>query len=1117
MFHDRAGQRGFSLIETVIAMAVVMLAVMSGVVYMSTVTHQTKHNKDKEFAVQKAISILEELKAMAESANGTAGSLLDEMDDGVQTNPVLTIDVAVTDPGHPLSGNIGGPGNWRFERQISIRTFASLQSKDVRLANVKIFEMIGGQRMLMAEVASVIRTIADSFPPSQVYDVYCLAAANVPGWWIYMANLVPFVERAIQDLESRNPGLEFRTHWIRKLAFGRDREYTPFINAAVDSASDIDHVYFYPGTLPIGSAVNTYYVPDAIKARINVDGTVFNDYDAADNPFPYALADTYNHAMRYPDEKALFDARVAAGLDEAETPTLRLLLDDMYADPGRYQNALLVNLHGELFPFPPVRNYSDPAKDPETHPGVRAVAHPEFLRYDNDDNVGLRVYSYLTDPGDVTAPQRLTVPISVFIQGLSSIPGLSVQGVEGGLDLNPADSTPDVYAVETGDTSVSHTGDMYYSVQAVTGGTLIRLFNSPLRTPCVGGSCSSGGIDPSKRLYDMEYIPTPLDGGGGPFSRHLASGGNVTKNTARWRIVIPDADLPDNARLTIETRIDDDLGTGVLYPTRNDPANLSRTYVYRGSDLWIYGDGTPAVRPGLPLTERFQVLGDPRHNPYADLVDAYSAGNRLGMGYNRYFDDFHNQPHGNLASDSDYWPGFTGVKNDGNRSNDGWDSGSGYLEIDINRIFQMLRSSLLRAQSVYTTLTGWSYYYIGIGNEIGYDSANGFADSIPVSSKPFTGVSGTRYEQSITDATIFGNVGGVKYIRESLSSNYWWGIYWLGELYPDSEYATWRTTGNLPTGLGSGRFVRVLRSSIGERLPLGTAFLNVQRRTHRPGCTTFFSAGTPASKFHHQSTNGVDGTLAAAGSEIASSFNFLIPDTVGINRPFNIDLNASGPVPDHFQASPYDTGGLGLTELAEYYDHPNSALTGSSLLQLTDAGNDVAFVVVNGLSQTAETGSAFIARWSFLSLAQSFMNAGLSTDSGRIRQLPQVSIQQPNDITEIANPGSIPIQWSQEWKRWDGQKYTPGYANGFSETTPIVYAVTYSDDGGKTWKYAQDDLPASPGVRPGVAHQVTGTTYTLSTPANRFPQGSYILRVEGHRANIALHYAYHQQKIFIER
>ena len=1112
-------QRGVTLVETLMALLLITVAMMAALVYAFSAMQGTRHNKDKHFAVQKAISILEEMKGVVEQESAGASLLLDGYDDGTTTSPLLTIESAITEPATPGSDNYQAEaGRWKFERQISVQKFPSLQTNDVRLVNVRVFGWESGQRSLLAEVSSVIQTIADRYPPTQAYDVYCLAVDSIPGWWVYMANLVPFVERAINDLESRNPGLEFRTRWVRTASYGRDAEYMPVVNAAGPSTNTINQVYFYPGRMEAGSAVPNYYVPSQFGGRVKIDGVETNGYNAVTNPLPYALADQYNHAMRYPDEKALFNARVVAGLEDPNVPTLRILMEDMYSNPAKYENALIINLHGELFPFPPLRNYSDAAKEPSGRPEVRVVTHPEQLRYDNSEGVNLRVYSYLTDPDDGSLPDRLDVPISVLVKGLNSLPNLSVEAVEGGLDLNPVDSTIDTYSWETGDTTPSYTGDMYYTVTSVSGGTLVRLYNSPLKTPCRNSSCSTGGLRSEKRLYDMEYVPTPLTDGGDDFSRNLADSGNITKNTARWRIHIPASDLANNSMLTFETRIDDDLSTGTLFPTRDEPSNVSRTYAWRGTDLWVFGDGTKTNLPNLPLTERFQFLGDARHNPYADLKNAYhSTNNPLGDGYNRYFDDFHNTSNGNKASDANYWPGFNAVKNDGTANNDGWDSSGGFIEIDVNRIYQTLRSSVMRPKAVYTTMTGWSYYYVGIGNEIGYDAANGFPNSIRVSEKAYSGSSGNRWEQTITNAVISGNTGGVKYVRENVGSNYWWSINWLGELYPDSSYTDWVADGNLPTGTGAGRFGRTLRSNINVNLPTGTTFQNAIRRTQRSGCTTFFSTGSVGSKFHHQGDGSGTGTLTTDGGYIGSNYGFKLPPTVSINRPFNINLNADGPVPDGFQDAAYDTAGLTLTQMAEYYDHSRAGMTGSAALELSGTGTDTAFVAVNGISNTQLTGSAFMGKWAFLTLVHTFLEAGRSAGPGRIPQVPRVALTKPDDLTDLSNPTSIAMEWSAEWKRWDGQKYTPNYPATFSETTPTFYTVLYSDDGGANWKHPQDGSTATPGTRPSSSYRQTSTTYNLSTPVGTFPKGSYILRVEAYRNDVNLHYANHQTKVFIKR
>ncbi|NJN63702.1 MAG: hypothetical protein HC882_01690 [Acidobacteria bacterium] len=1110
-------ERGSGLVEFLVALSVLTICMMAATVYISTATHGTRHNTDKDFAIQKAISILEELKGVFESKTGNDATLLDGYDDGSTTSTVLTIQTGVTAPDHPSSGNFHDGSQWHYERQISVERFASVQSNDVRLVRVRIYGWVRGEKHPLAEVSSVIRTIADSYPPTQVYDIYTLAIENVPGWWVYMANLVPFVENAIADLQARNPGLEFRTHWIRKLAYGRDQQYVPFMNEATISTDDIDWVYYYPSSMPTTAAVNYYYVPSVMSARVSIDGTIENDYDATENTIPYALADQYNHAMRYGDEKALFDARVAAGLESADTPTWRLLIDDMYMHPENYENAILINVHGELFPFPPIRNFSDAAKDPENNPNIRVVTHPEYLRYDNDDAVNLRVYSYLTEPGDTTIPDQLAEPISVLIRDKASLTGIQVTAIEGGVDAD-GDGTLEPYTSETFDTFEDYTGDMYYTVTDVTDGVLIELFNSPVRTPCVGGaSCPSGGIPTEKRLYAMDYIPTPLNLGvsTAAFSRNLTVSDNRTKNTARWIITIPDSDLTDDEILVVDTRLGNDLTTGVLFPTANEPANVSTTYVYRGDDTFIFGDGTAANPPNLPLTERFQVMGDPRHMPYADLKADYDATtNPLGEGYNRYFDDFHNSS-GNRASDANYWPGFSAVRNDGTNNNDGWDSGSGYVDLEVNRCFEMLREALLRSHALYTTMTGFSYFYIGTGNEIGYDADNGFTNSIPVSTVPYTGASGSMNEMTITDA----QNGGVRYVKSNDSTSTWWSMNWLGELYPDMEYATWASSGNLPAGSGANTYVRTRRDSITTRLPTGTTLQRTLRRLSEEGSTTFFSIGTSSSKFHHDYRDGDTGDLTDDGLDIAAHYNFPIPTTVDINRPFNVNRNSSGNVPTHYQDNIYYDGTLTGTVVTNFFDHESSGLIGSAMISHEGSlGDDHALVVVNGIAQTNLTGSAFMGRWAFLTLIQGYLAAGLLSDDIRIEQVPRVEMTAPNDATDLVDPSSIDIEWETTWRRWDGQAYTSNYADDFAESAAVSYVLLYSDDNGRSWKHMADDTAASPGRRPADSSLFeTGASYTWSTDSTSFPEGTYLIRIDAFRDDKALHYAYHQRRIFIKR
>ncbi|HVR40751.1 MAG TPA: type II secretion system protein, partial [Thermoanaerobaculia bacterium] len=1092
----RTRERGMTLAEAVVAIGIVGVIIAMSTTMLTTVYRGTQDNINKQFATQKAVSMLEELRGLIQTQDGGSANVLDDYDNGTTNSTILTTQRTVSAADDPASGNTRLGDKWLYERRVTVQKVKG--ANDLRLVNVKVFiNEASGQRQL-AEVASVLTTIGQDMPPTQVYDIYLIAIENVPGWWLYMQNVVPFVDSAMQDLESRHPGLVFRKHWIRKLSYGRDPLYTPYINRNSDSNSRIDSVYFYPGTMPTGSAVETYYPPDFFNARVKIDTDIQNDFDETENPIPYALADQYNNGMRYPDELTTFQARVAAGLEDPTAPTFRLLLDDMYMHPSDYRNAIIINLHGELFPFPPVRNYSDAAKDPSRWPYVRAVTHPEKLVYSNGDPVKLRVYAYHTRPSNPgSIPDWLgkgagLTPITITLKDIQWTPlAPAIQSVSGGVDQNN-DTKPDNYAFQQASITPSGTSapaSMWWTSRVDGNDTIISLYNTPLKAPCVSAPnpCDKGGLSNTFKLYGLEYIPSPVENlpsgaAPQPFQTNLASAGDFAKNTARWVITIPVDVLRNDRILTFETRIGADVTTGVLFPESNGPLNLSRTYAWRGTDLWVYGDATND--PNLPITEHFQLLGDPRHCPYSDVKSPHLGSGRarenaVGMGYNRYFDDFHSAATNAAAS----WPGFAydapagsgtwyGIKNntsDTTNNNDGWDSRSGLLEIDVSRIYQVLRSVVTRTHAVYTTMTGFSYYYVGIGGEIGYDDANQFPNSIPVSSRPFDGSNGTRFEQSITDANINSQTGGVKYIRENENvANYWWSMSWLGELFPDSAWTQWRDNGNLATGTGAGNFIRVLRGSINSNLPAGTVLLNTVRRPQEEGSAAFFWAGNKNSTFHHRYQDGSTGALDTAGTAIKNTYKVPLADSISNNRPFDITVDDTAMNPDHFLQSVYGPATT-LRKEAFFYKHSTN-IPGSNLLSMKN-GNDTAFVVVNGLSPVGDSGIAFISRWSFLSLVQSFFESGLYSNGGkldpsRVREVPRITITSPNDQLDINDPSTLRITWSMEWKRWDGLSYTPGYAANFVEDTTVRYATIYSRDNGRTWLHMKDDALAIPGVRP---------------------------------------------------
>ena len=273
MTNTRNRQSGMSLIEVLAGLAIVSVMVLGTVTVMSNAYHLTKMTSNKQFATEKAISMIEELKSLVQTNQGSQIVDLDSYDDGIINKTLLTTEGQLATPqtvkpDDTISGNIlmAAPDKWMYERRVNVQKVNG-QANDVRLVNVKVFQNTPGGQVLLAEVSSMIRTIVYNMPPTQVYDVYCLALENVPGWWVYMSNLVPTVRNAISDLQSRNPGLVFRSHWITTLAYGRDLLYKPFINASADSIADVNSVYFYPGKMPTACVSPVGFVVMASTTR----------------------------------------------------------------------------------------------------------------------------------------------------------------------------------------------------------------------------------------------------------------------------------------------------------------------------------------------------------------------------------------------------------------------------------------------------------------------------------------------------------------------------------------------------------------------------------------------------------------------------------------------------------------------------------------------------------------------------------------------------------------------------------------------------------------------------------------------------------------------------------
>lgn len=1121
---------GTTFVELMVAISVVAVALMVMLSQISISCRETSINEDRAFAYRKAMAMLTEVQNGVERGDIPRVEDLDALADLTDYNPNLTT-LASADgvpfaPDHPMSGNIRRQGQWRWGRILEVATLP-MQS-NLRYVKARVFRRRDtGTYDQLALSGALVSLHATAYQPTQHLDLYLLAIDAAPSLWLPLGSAQALIDSARVEMQTIENGLKLRPHWITKLGYGRDPSYVPFVNAEAAADAAAPAAYWYPGLID-GAA--PLFAPEAFSGRVRTESALLHDYDATANPSPHAVADQFNHCLRAPQARALFEARVAAGLESADAPPLQVLLEDLWTDPERYRNAIFVNLHGSGLPLPPLRNYSDAAKEPTAHPGVRVVAHPAKLwtRRDPTDplaseQLALRLYAYKTDP-DI-GPALLNDPITLQIMGVDltqdvngsgsgsgSGPPLQIRRLPGGVSPLTGltiglDRGYGPFAAAPDQGGLLLPFEMSYEVGYVGGAspyTWIKLYHTPLVAPPVLGK----GLPVDQRLYGMEYVPSPVVAGAG-FACDLNTVGAGAKNTARWEILLPPrvfdpsfaGGFGGNAdrMLTVVTRIGEDFTTGTAWPVAHQPHNVSTTYAW-----WT------AAPAAVPATERFQFQGDPRHNPYLDLVADTSA---FAHGYNWHFDDLR-EP---LVDATPNWPCL-----DEDRLQDGFAAG---MVADAPRLLQLLRGGLQTSGGIFVNPAGPVAQALLLGGEIARPGATpGEMPSPVLLHGDFLGLLTPAPVDSVSPAMSASTVQG-RHVVVGTGSEPFWAMEWLGELCPDDLYSTWLQFGNLPTGAVPGTFHREPRSTaMLPRLPAGTDFdFPAGATLGLAGGVALFDAGTlAATTMQREEPPTSASTRTAATVAIMQATGDLLPETLPSGWPFADDLVFPGQLPYFGYTANYPKSVAQVLE--QYYDFGDGKAAAGALAVEAPSLPQTAFFTVLGLSPATDAEHQTVGIASLMLGLRTFLRGGEPSVVGRIPQLPLVEVIEPVESAVLSNPSSMLLRWKTTFLRFDGQAYTTGYPAGFGEPeSDLRYSVLYSLDEGETWRYVANAQLAVPERRPSepsllLPDAATGSeSLLLQLPLEQYPGADYLFRVECYHAARQCHLSLHQVRVLITR
>lgn len=1069
-----------SLVELMIALVIVALGMLVMVQQLTLSYHENATNQQRAFAYGRATTMLAEIQAGVERGTIATADALDRLDDAGHGNPVLTTLVrkgSLLDPEHPSSGNLRrADGSYEWHRVVDV---VAMPFQDhMRFVRVRVVHVDqSGHEETMATIAGVLACGQKTQPPVQVHDVYLLAIAEAPSMWKPVAKMREAMEAVRSAVRSSAPNLDLRLHWITKFGYGRDAEYVPYLNTRELARDAAPFAYWYPGRIEDTGELTTLYAASLFSGRIRTEAGIQNDYDPVTCRVPHAVADQWNHCLRLPEAKALFQARVAAGLEDEHAPPLQILLEDMASDPAKYRNAMVLNLHGTALPFPPLRNVSDPAKDDVARPGVRVVTHPGKLRPARDpdgngdpsdgEDCEFRVHAWRAEDVDAggsatVATITLEIPgidLSANVNGVApTLPTtLEVRRLVGGVDTTTGlvsnAATYEGFDTPQGlppsATAPHANAEMWFEAEFSGGSTWLRLHNTPCRAPQIG----TRGLPTRHRLYGCEYLPSPVRSAVA-FEQDLATDGDVPKNTARWRIRIPRRVFAPgfpgggwpvaDRQVTVRTRLSD-LGTTSAAPATT---NLSTT--------WAWWARSPEA---VPWTERYQILGDPRHNPYLDLCH---GGSSFPDGYDWYFDDL-------VAGGVDARPEYPCL--DAARLRDGF--GDGVLA-DAPRALAVFRGAAMKCNALLTNAGGLLAEQLVFGNEILLPNDLTANERRVVLAGAWFGASGasavTSLPESLDPAAAVpatpsgaGSVGmarrsGAHAILGGGSAASFFVKEWLGELRPVRSAATWATRGNLGAGRGTDQLYHVVRADEPPPgLPRGTDWTRVASPSLGSiGGTTFLQVGSPTASETWVQVRNQGPTLQAArglaAGEIMAAVGIKLPEFFSCAWPFLLADAAVLPVrPPHLEgasADSYPGLTLRMLESAPLYGGAPSTATGdpwsgkfgSGIVQIQGSrGEGSMCLSILGLTPRTQEELDTLGPAALLFALRGYHAGSLGADGTRIEEVPRTEIVEPRPMATLASAAGVTVRWHTPFLRFDGQAYTKEYAAQNAPPPPPCY------------------------------------------------------------------------------